>query len=130
MDLDRGNRQWLKDVPYVASRFAIREVKEKLRVLTAIAGYLDDFADVENNLGKALTKINCHPAARTELLPQMASATDTILKGCVQLNSRNHISYASTISQSVGKPMPDYSKGNVAKVNNIVSRVRDSTLLV
>lgn len=57
MDLEKSNRQWLKDVPFVSARFAVREVKEKLRVVSAVAAYLDDVAEVENALSKSLSKV-------------------------------------------------------------------------
>jgi hypothetical protein len=57
MDLTNTNRQWLKDVPFASTRFAIREEKEKLRVLGGIAACLEDVSDVENSLSKSLGKV-------------------------------------------------------------------------
>ena len=53
------NRSWLQDIPVTSLRFAIRELKERLRVCNALVVYLDDISDVQSSFGKGLSKVVC-----------------------------------------------------------------------
>ena len=51
------NRSWLQDIPVTSLRFAIRELKERLRVCNSLVVYLDDISDVQAVFGKGLSKV-------------------------------------------------------------------------
>lgn len=44
-------------IPLTHFRFTTREIKERLKVCSALSAYIEDVADVESNMSKSLAKV-------------------------------------------------------------------------
>lgn len=57
---NNNDRQYLMSNNLATSHFnyAVKEIKERLKICNALGQFVDDIADIESAIGKAISKVN------------------------------------------------------------------------
>lgn len=97
---------------------------ERLRFISCLGTFLEDFTDVENSTAKSFGRtISTFSLGKTDSLASFGAILEELGKFASQGSGKNHATIASNISSHVCKTFPEYSKINRKKVQAVFQRI-------
>ena len=94
-------------------------VRDRNRLIDALASYIEEYAEIEVSYGKALSKVK-GVDGKSDI--SLAAGWESIFLFS-QTTGREHASLATNLSQSIVRTLHDCSKGNGRIVQSLTMKV-------
>eukprot|EP01038_Epipyxis_sp_PR26KG_P006425 gene6425-8843_t len=115
----------LKELPSIYFKLASAEVIDRLNLCNSVSAYVEDVAEVDQTLGKQLSKIGSQAfsVTRSDFLSSYTQAWERVYIMATTFTGKQESNYYLNISQNICKPFPEYSKASKKRIKNLQSKI-------
>lgn len=124
-DISAANPTGFQDLPPAYFNISLSEVTNRTKIAASLCSYVEDVCDLENSLGKTLTKAGHHsfPLSRSEWILEHTTTWETLYNVATLSQAKAHTKFAQNVSQGISKVLPDDNKANKKRLQTMQTRM-------